>query len=132
MSNLVEQLRVMDTPYEPGSQDRIIRFRALRGKSATLYKIWVYLEGSSLPFVNKVTYILHPTFPDPERIVTRTITNQNCQLVIWAWGTFTLQAVVEDKQGKLTRLDHYLTFGEEITSAQNDPNVKFEKARYND
>jgi transcription initiation factor IIF auxiliary subunit len=130
MSKLVEQLRVVDTPFDPEDPHKVIRYRQLRDQSAALYKVWIYLEGASLPFIEKVTYRLHPTFPDPERTVARSVSNPNCQIVIWAWGAFTLQAIVEDKQGSSMRLEHYLTFGDQIQSAQRDDSVHFEEARY--
>ncbi len=126
MSSLVESLSIVDTLYDPDGGEKEIHFRRLPRLPESLYKVWIYLEGASLPFVNQVTYILHPTFPDPKRTVARSISNPNCEIVIWAWGVFNLQAIVEDKQGKLLSLEHYLTFGQQLQKALK-ANVKFRK-----
>ena len=132
LSNFQDTLRIVDTLFDPDGGEKIICYRQMRGQSAPLYKVWLSLEGPSMPFVNQVTYTLHPTFPDPERRVARTVSNPNCQMVIWAWGVFTVQAVVEDKQGRLIRLEHYLTFNQQITDAKREGSgVRFEVSKYN-
>ena len=120
MSILVEKLRMTDSLFDPESDENIVYYRYVRGSDVPLYKVFIYLDGLALPFVNKVTYILHPTFPDPERTVSRTINNPKCQLVIWAWGVFTVRALVEDKQGQTIHLEHYLTFDKQISEAKNE------------
>ncbi|MEW5939160.1 MAG: pYEATS domain-containing protein [Chloroflexota bacterium] len=118
MSSPAELIKIVDTVFDPDGDKKQIFYLRPRGQATILYKVWLYLDGPSMPFINKVTYILHPTFPNPERAVEKTVSNPDCEMVIWAWGTFTVQAVVEDKQGKLTRLERYLTFDKQIEKAK--------------
>ncbi len=127
MSNLLESLHIIDTLYDPNGGEKVICYRNPRRQTESLYKVWIYLDGPSLPFVDRVTYVLHPTFPNPERTLARSLSNPNCEMVIWAWGVFTLKAVVEDKQGKLLKINHYLTFGRQLQEALK-ANVKFREA----
>lgn len=52
--------------------------------AATAWNVFKVL----FPIVNKITYHLHETFPNPVREVFRTDANPNCKLVTWAWGKF--------------------------------------------
>jgi hypothetical protein len=128
MSRLLNALSIRDSAFDPNSSERVIYYRHFRSAGRDLYKVWLYLEGPSLPFVKKVKYILHPTFPKPERTVTRTMENPNCQLIIWTWGFFTVKAMVEDKQGNQIFLEHYLTYRDQL----DDPNKDLRKVKYAD
>ena len=99
---------IEDQPFDPESNDNIVYYFE-RGEQY-LYKVFIYLVGRDLPFVKKVTYKLHPTFPNPERVISRTDANRNCKLVTWAWGKFELNAVVEDSKGNKYPLSHYLQY----------------------
>ena len=123
MSNLMNKLSIKDTAFDPDSNDKVIYFRPTQDENQPLYKVWLYLDGPSLPFVKQVKYILHPTFADPERVVPRSIANPNCELVIWTWGIFTVRAEVEDKQGNHISLELYLTYGQQL----QDANVEFRR-----
>ena len=81
-----------------------------RSSSPHSYKVWLYIEGPDLPFVDKVTYILHKTFRNPYREITRTPANPNCALEIWTWGLFTVKVIVVDKKGETTIINHRLSY----------------------
>lgn len=108
------QIHVVDTALElnPADGKQTIRFRRQNG--ADVFRVRLYIEGPQLPYVKSVTYKLHPTFPRPVRQVERSAANQNCELVIWAWGVFEAGVVVEDLEGRLYDLKHQMTFGREL------------------
>lgn len=56
--------------------------------------------------VEKVKYILHPTFPDPIRMVKNP--SEGFRLKTNGWGTFKTQAFVYFKDGKKKKLVHNL------------------------
>ena len=87
----------------------------VRRAETPLYKVWVYLDGRDLPFVESVTYTLHSTFPDPVRKVERTVANPKCALIIWTWGIFEVKASVRNKQGRRYDLRHRLTYDLELS-----------------
>ena len=113
MPNLITSLSLKDTIFDPDNDERVAYVRQPKSQQP-LYKVWLYLDGPSLPFVERVTYTLHPTFPQPVRTVPRTVSNPRCGLVIWTWGTFTVKALVEDKQGNKVSLEQYLTYGKQV------------------
>ena len=123
MSNLMNKLTIKDTAFDSDRNDKVIYYRQTANQDQPLYKVWIYLDGPSLPFVKQVRYILHPTFADPERVVARTVANPNCELIIWTWGIFTVTARVEDKEGNSISLEHYLTYGQQL----EDPKVEFRR-----
>lgn len=97
-----------DTPSTP----RIVYVRQ-KGSKPT-YKVWLYLSGNDVPYVESVSYALHPTFAEPKRTIRRTLSNPNCQLVIWTWGIFEVKAAIKTKNGKLHLLRHQLTYGRQL------------------
>lgn len=101
-------VEIYDQPFDPDSNDKIIYY--FQRDERYLYKIFIYLIGQDLPFVKRVTYHLHPTFPNPESTIVRSDTNRNCKLVTWAWGKFELNAVVEDRKGNKYELSRYLQY----------------------
>lgn len=118
---LVPNVEVKDSIIDPDSTDRTARVR--NPKSDTpLYRVFVYLDGVGLPYVNAVTYVLHPTFKDPTRQVLRTPSNPRCKLEIWTWGLFRVQAIVTDREGNMVTLTHDLQYSKEF------PDVTFTAA----
>ena len=87
-----------------------------------LYRVFLYLDGPGLPYVNAVTYVLHPTFKEPTRQVFRTPANPRCKLEMWTWGLFRVQAIVTDRQGNMFTLSHDLQYNSQF------PEVKFTAA----
>lgn len=83
-----------------------VLYRELEGRR--LYRVFLFLEGEGLPFVESVTYRLHPTFPRPEEQVTRSPANPRCKLEIWTWGTFQTVALIRDKRGGVAEVATWL------------------------
>jgi len=110
-------------PNFPDSKDRKIHVHT--ENDLHFYKVWLFLDGRHLPYVRHVTYTLHPTFPDPVRIVRRTLENPNCQLILWTWGFFTVQVTIEDMRGGIYEMMHELSYGQELAQARPD-DYKFE------
>jgi transcription initiation factor IIF auxiliary subunit len=109
-------LRVVDTVFDPSKSDRKVYVK--KSGEYTLYKVWLFLEGVDLPFVNYVTYRLHSSFRNPNRTIYRTAANPNCQLIIWTWGLFTINVEVVDKTGVHYVFDHRMGYDREL---QNVP-----------
>lgn len=114
-------LEVKDTVFSPNlSRDDLNNKVNVRQEGDTYYyKVWLYIDGYDLPYVDSVTYSLDPTFPEPVQTVRRTLTNPNCQLTIWTWGLFTVVATIVDKKGNEYRVSHELSYDKELPTDQN-------------
>jgi transcription initiation factor IIF auxiliary subunit len=106
------QVNVRDSVYPPGTDAGTILYDQLQ--SSPRYKVWIYLEGPDLPYVRSATYRLHPTFPDPIRTVTRTVSNPTCALEIWTWGLFEIHVEIEDKSGARQALEYRLNYDRQL------------------
>lgn len=109
------QIEIKSSLFDPHSSDRRVLVRRER---RPLYRVFLYLEGRDLAFVESVTYFLHPTFPDPVRTVPRTPSNPLCKLELWTWGFFDIDAEVTDKSGSRHRLLHHLEYTKEISQGE--------------
>ncbi len=71
---------------------------------------WVWIDGSreELDQIDRVIYILHPTFPNPVRETSDRSTR--FLMKTSGWGVFLLRATVKHKDGRETPLAHYLEF----------------------
>jgi transcription initiation factor IIF auxiliary subunit len=70
---------------------------------------WTWIDGSQeeLDQIDRVIYILHPTFPNPVREVKDRSTK--FRLKTAGWGVFLIRATVKYKGGKESLLTHNLT-----------------------
>ena len=103
---------IIDTVFDPNNnQNTIHRSKGEDGK--TRYKVWLYVTGNSVPFIDYVIYTLHHTFQNPKIKITRRISNPNCSYSIWTWGIFTVQVEIHLKTGEVLKYDHYMTYDEE-------------------
>lgn len=74
------------------------KFR-INGKKHYLIKIEVFSSSDpNLENVEKVEYLLHPTFKD--RLRTSTNSYNKFKIEFWAWGTFLVEATVYLKDSK--------------------------------
>lgn len=107
-------------PNLPPSQDKQVHYWRKSGEELALYKVWLYLEGEALPYVQTATYRLDRTiFADSwERRVERSLTNPNCQLVIWTWRAFGVEVVIEDATGAVFALQYSLSFAQQLEQAE--------------
>ncbi len=107
---------VKDTVVEKANGNEHII--AKKSTSSTMFKVTLFLEGNDLPFVNKVTYTLHETFKNRIKKIKRSLSNPNCTLVFYAWGTFTVKVKVESLKGDNLVISHPLQFGSEVQSGK--------------
>lgn len=120
----IKNIQMQDTVFDPaGNQNDIINYYKIPDKPSTLYKVWIFLEGQDIYYVDWVEYELHETFKDRFRTVERSISNPNCSLVIWTWGVFNIKAKIYLKSGDLIYAEHYLTYDRYLKRK----NVKFKK-----
>ena len=110
---IVPRLEVKDSIHDPDWPDRPPQWRN-PASDKPLYKVYLYLDGLGLPYINAVTYVLHPTFKEPTRQVIRTASNPRCKLELWTWGLFRVQAIVADRDGNMVTLTHDLQYDKEF------------------
>jgi hypothetical protein len=110
-------VRVFDTALDPAATEKVIYYRPSSSPTdPPLYRVWLYLDGPDLPFVDKVTYRLHPTFTPRDRVVNRTISNPNCRLEVLTWGIFEVLAIVEAKDRQF-EIKHQLSYDRQFQDA---------------
>lgn len=119
MEERTYNLYLKDSLFDPNSPEALQEKKASYKKysipdAKMLYKVWVYLEGRDIPFVQSVRYHLHHSFRIPNYLVERNLRNPNFSLVIWTWGVFNLKAEINLISGETIMLSHYLTYGDEI------------------
>ena len=70
---------------------------------------WVWLEGTpaELDEIERVVYVLHPSFHNPVREVDDR--PSKFRLETSGWGTFTIHAKAFHRDGRETPLEHYLS-----------------------
>jgi hypothetical protein len=72
-------VRVRTSCFDPDAKERTIGVREQPDlPDVPLYRVFLFLAGRDLPYVEAATYVLHPTFPEPRRSVRRTPTNPGC------------------------------------------------------
>ena len=91
---------------------------AKKSTNKTMFKVTLVLGGNDLPFIKEVTYTLHKTFKNRIKRIERSISNPDCRLVFYAWGTFTVIAKVETLKGGSFQISHPLQFGTEVQSGK--------------
>ena len=106
---------VKDSLFSPLSNDRKIYYVSNQDKGR-LYKVWIYLDGDGLSFVDHVIYKLHPSFKDPEKKVVRSISNPRCVLTIWTWGLFNIEVKIKFQTGETLKTNHYTTYDSDLNS----------------
>lgn len=72
------------------------------------YKWKIFLKGSDdeLDGIEHVTYILHPTFPNPIRKITDRASG--FELSASGWGEFEIKAKIKYKTGKINAITYWL------------------------
>ncbi|WP_299133668.1 pYEATS domain-containing protein [uncultured Tenacibaculum sp.] len=112
-------IKVRDSIFSPnkkgGNKELIAHYKKNTSRSSkTLYKVYLFIEGKDLPFIKKVKYTLHKTFRNPVKTIERKSDNTNCSLVIWTWGLFNIKVELEDINGEIIHMNHYLNYGSEV------------------
>jgi hypothetical protein len=83
------------------------------------WSIWLEGDPEELRDVRSVTYTLHPTFPNPIRVVTDRRTK--FRLDSAGWGGFTVRATVELTSKRVQTLMHKLVLRRPVTPAKAKP-----------
>jgi hypothetical protein len=77
-----------------------------RGNEWWNWAVWIDGSKAELDAIERVTWQLHPTFPNPDRVVTDRASQFRLESA--GWGEFTLRAVVAKKNGEQQELVHDL------------------------
>jgi hypothetical protein len=83
------------------------------------WKVWLDGTDETLDQVDSVKYLLHPTFPNPVRIVNNR--QSKFELSDKGWGEFAITAHVSTKAGEKISLEHWIEFkqaGETVESGR--------------
>lgn len=109
-------IKIIDSAFDPDMEYRKPKriYYSDIGEDKSVYKVWIFLDGKFLPYVKDVTYILHPTFADPIKTISRSSKNPRCKLEIWTWGLFELRAKIRDKKGRILEKTHYLRYNKDF------------------
>lgn len=76
------------------------------GKDRWQWSVWLDGPAEELDAVKQVVYILHPTFHNPVRTIADR--ESNFRLETSGWGTFTIHAIAQGRDGRETTLSHDL------------------------
>lgn len=127
-------IKIIDTIFDPDiygieanpviPPERILNVNINTSGKSPLYKVWIFLSGNDLSYVENTTYRLHSTFTDPVRRVERNLTNPDCRLMIWTWGIFEIKATILHRSGRTYNLAHYLNYGKLLEKYQQDSTIK--------
>jgi len=77
------------------------------------WKIFLKCSKEELDEIDYVTYILHPTFPNPIRKVSDR--SSGFALSATGWGEFEIKAKIEYKTGKIQSISYWLDLSKERT-----------------
>ena len=72
------------------------------------WKVWVDGTEDALDQIKSVKYLLHPTFPNPIRVVEDR--QSKFELSDKGWGEFAITAQVATKTGETVSLEHWIEF----------------------
>ena len=76
----------------------------------------VYLTGSDLDKVKKVTYYLHDSFPNPVQVSTDR--SNDFEIWIWTWGRFPINAEIEADSGQVFEKSYEFSFKSKYEEAK--------------
>jgi hypothetical protein len=76
----------------------------------------IYLTGPDLNKVAEVTYILHPTFANPE--ISSNDASNSFEIYISAWGRFDMKAIITTKSGQVFEKSFEFKFADKVRDAQ--------------
>jgi transcription initiation factor IIF auxiliary subunit len=83
-----------------------------RGKTDQYqWRVFVKDKESVLDSIERVTYLLHPTFVNPLRVIKDR--KNKFELVSIGWGEFDIDITIKFKEGKETKQTYYLDLGKD-------------------
>lgn len=106
---------VLDPDVAPSNATVLLR----KEERTVEFRVYLYLEGYDLPYIESVTYTLHQSMSRPNRTVRRTPSNPNCKLAIWTSGVFVVKATIVDVRGSSFTLEHRLTYDQALPSEKD-------------
>jgi hypothetical protein len=86
------------------------------------WAVWIEGTKGKLDEIDYVEYTLHPTFPQPVRIVSER--SNKFRLDCRGWGEFTIHAKITKKDGQVLRLDHWLILRDTTRSDSAQVSIK--------
>jgi hypothetical protein len=135
------ELSIIDTVFDPDvygfeslprlPDNKTLAVRVDESGNLPLYKVWLFLTGNDLAYVESTTYQLHSSFSNSVRTVERNVGNLDCRLVIWTWGIFQINATILHKSGRTYSLSHELQYGQLLERYQATGDVKINYLREN-
>lgn len=84
----------------------IDQWEKYEGEDWWKWAVWIEGSDESLNLIDYVEWKLHPTFPNPIRIIRDRASK--FRLDTAGWGVFQINARVQFKDGKQAKLQHYL------------------------
>jgi len=77
----------------------------------------IFITGPDVDKVKKVTYLLHPTFPNP--VAVSEDRDSNFEIWIWCWGGFLIRASITTTTGQSIEKEYQFTFKEKFDDARS-------------
>ena len=90
----------MSTQYEIRQSEKY------EGNKWWKWAVWIEGSEEALNEVEYVEWLLHPTFPNPVRMIKDR--SQKFKLETGGWGVFPIHAKVRTKDGQYLKLSHHL------------------------
>lgn len=97
-----------------------IKFRRLSASGGEHYHIGVWLEADTeteMDRVTRVEYLLHPTFPNPNRSSANR--KNDFSITFWAWGAFEIVATVHLADGETEQVRHRMDISLPADTGEN-------------
>jgi len=96
--------------------------RKRKGLERFKWKVFVDEDKETLEKIDYVEYLLHPTFPNPRRIVS----NRESRFALRSsgWGQFTVRARVHFKDGTIEAAQHFLDLSKRWPTSEEVPEVE--------
>ena len=129
-------LSIHDLTMNEDMQVKVRNSSTPQGRDRWSWSLWIEAEPEDLDKIDHVEYVLHPTFPQPIRVVRDRASN--FKLDSKGWGEFMVHAKVVTKDGKTIILNHWLALrgrakpGDEQSDISEKPTVfvSYSKADY--
>lgn len=108
-------IEIKDSVFDP----EIIRRRKediseyLKGNKY-FYKVFIYAQGKTMPYVDSITYFLHSSIENNVRTIKRRPSNEYCKIEVETPGIFKVRATIYYKDGEVEHKEHYLNFSKEL------------------
>lgn len=107
---------------------RIAQDYEYQGGDYWKWSVWIEASDEELAQIESVEYTLHPTFPDPVRVVEDR--SSKFRLETAGWGVFRLYALVRLEGGSEAQLEHDLVLRKDRPEPEPpEPGVAAEPAR---